>query len=426
MKKILSFFAILSLISSFTYGQWSYVKDFCTLKYNSGCHGLTVTPDGKIWVGLYATSSNQVDSIVNGTYVKYVNPIIIYNPDGTEFKRIKTITVNGVTDTLVTYNAGMRAGYDGNVYASIKTDLYKINGTTYEGMAKCTPVSGAVLTQPAVDGQGSVYTSQVLYGNPVMEWASSDLSFVSNSIDVIQDYRRTLHCTKDGLTLYIPCFGTEQVYVATRPDAFSSFSITDSLFAGAAVECLAWHPTTGHLWFSGGNYMNVPTSPNYSPCTWYDYNMDTKQVVDSIKWVMFEANADDERPRGLAFSPDGKTAYIGCFGSSKYNPVQEFKYDGGTGVKKENSVVKSFALSQNYPNPFNPTTKISFSVPKDGNVSLKVYNMLGQEVATLVNKDLSAGTYTANFDASKLSSGAYIYELKSNSQSISKKMLLMK
>lgn len=90
------------------------------------------------------------------------------------------------------------------------------------------------------------------------------------------------------------------------------------------------------------------------------------------------------------------------------------------------NTAKSFALAQNYPNPFNPSTKIQFSVPTTGNVKLNVYNSLGQEVATLVNEVKSAGNYTANFNASSLPSGIYMYSLTTNGQTITKKMMLIK
>ncbi|MCB9249680.1 MAG: T9SS type A sorting domain-containing protein [Ignavibacteriales bacterium] len=85
-----------------------------------------------------------------------------------------------------------------------------------------------------------------------------------------------------------------------------------------------------------------------------------------------------------------------------------------------------FDLSQNYPNPFNPKTKIQFSLTEANNVSLLVYNTIGQKVAELINQRMEAGTHTADFDASKLNSGIYIYVLKTEKATLSKKMILMK
>ena len=70
-----------------------------------------------------------------------------------------------------------------------------------------------------------------------------------------------------------------------------------------------------------------------------------------------------------------------------------------------------FSLYQNYPNPFNPTTKIKFALPKSSFTTIKIYNTLGSEVATLVNEQLQPGTYEVEFDGSKFASGVYYYKL---------------
>lgn len=99
-----------------------------------------------------------------------------------------------------------------------------------------------------------------------------------------------------------------------------------------------------------------------------------------------------------------------------------------TDVKEDKSVFTpgEFSLGQNYPNPFNPSTKISYSIPVDGIVTLKVYNLIGQEVASLINNYQNAGGYTADFDASKLNSGVYFYTLSVGNYSVTKKMMLLK
>ncbi len=90
------------------------------------------------------------------------------------------------------------------------------------------------------------------------------------------------------------------------------------------------------------------------------------------------------------------------------------------------SLPQVYSLSQNYPNPFNPTTKINFALPKQGFVTLKIYDVLGREVRTLVNEVKSAGSYTVDFNASEYSSGVYFYKLESNDFSDIKKMMLIK
>ena len=94
-----------------------------------------------------------------------------------------------------------------------------------------------------------------------------------------------------------------------------------------------------------------------------------------------------------------------------------------TNIARLNS---SFVLSQNYPNPFNPTTNIGFRVANFGLVTLKIYDVLGKEVATLVNEYKSAGEYKVEFDASVLPSGVYFYQLKAGSFVETKKMVLLR
>ena len=85
-----------------------------------------------------------------------------------------------------------------------------------------------------------------------------------------------------------------------------------------------------------------------------------------------------------------------------------------------------YFLNQNYPNPFNPVTNIKFGIPESGNVRLVVYDILGREVATLMNERKNPGTYEVNFDASQLASGIYFYSLQTERVTETKRMLLVK
>ena len=102
-------------------------------------------------------------------------------------------------------------------------------------------------------------------------------------------------------------------------------------------------------------------------------------------------------------------------------------YDSTTSVKKLGTTLPDdFSLSQNYPNPFNPATNIRFNIPKPGLTILKVYNVLGKEVATLVNEKLSAGSYEVDWNASDFVSGVYFYRLEAGDYMETRKMLMIK
>lgn len=103
-------------------------------------------------------------------------------------------------------------------------------------------------------------------------------------------------------------------------------------------------------------------------------------------------------------------------GAFEYSPVIELK----------SKLSKEYILEQNYPNPFNPTTVISYSIPKASHVSVKIFDVLGNTIATLVNQSQEIGSYQVNFDATALSNGVYFYKISANKFISIKKMLLLK
>lgn len=106
--------------------------------------------------------------------------------------------------------------------------------------------------------------------------------------------------------------------------------------------------------------------------------------------------------------------------------VQAAKNGWVTSVETIQTVVENFELRQNYPNPFNPITTIKFALPKESNVTLKIYDILGREVETLISKIMPAGNHSVDFNAAKLSSGMYVYRIEADNFVQVKKMLLMK
>jgi len=144
---------------------------------------------------------------------------------------------------------------------------------------------------------------------------------------------------------------------------------------------------------------------------------------------------------GAAAPPDvgffARTDYVGAFKVETWAVDWTFlnqasiltdARDGITSAEPRHvdEIPTEYALEQNYPNPFNPSTTIRFSVPAQDFVTMKIYNTLGEEVATLVSAETVPGTYQTTFDASRLASGMYIYRLHTNSFFQTHKMMLVK
>ena len=179
--------------------------------------------------------------------------------------------------------------------------------------------------------------------------------------------------------------------------------------------------------------LNAPTAGTYHLRTFYQntgtaQSMQIKDGVTTLSTESFGAKAAgtglDNFSAGFALSAGLHTIVLSG-GNVNVDFIQLIKETPLTGVLS-NDQPSSFALEQNYPNPFNPTTTIRFSLEKASNVKLKVYNLLGQNVATLMDTHMNAGAHAVVFDAGKFSSGVYFYRLEAGAFHSVKKMLLMK
>ncbi|MCA2005102.1 MAG: T9SS type A sorting domain-containing protein, partial [Ignavibacterium sp.] len=132
--------------------------------------------------------------------------------------------------------------------------------------------------------------------------------------------------------------------------------------------------------------------------------------------------SDMPRPAGMVFDSNGNL-FITSLSQDNILKVTNLPVSV---ADEKNFSLEGFTLEQNYPNPFNPTTRISWQSPVNSQQTLKVYDVLGNEVATLVDEFREAGRYEIEFDASKLASGMYLYQLKADNYTETKKMILIK
>lgn len=425
LKKLTLLLAVVFLTVSVSKAQWTNVGAFppgSTVKSQN--HATAVDPNGNIWVGQY-TAVKKFGVAPGDTLKKSVYLIFVYKPDGTQMPFSPIWKISG--DTLLTTNRGMRTNIDGNILmvtgsSPTPNTMYMIDYKTGLGIRKVIlPKTPAA---PCVSANGTIFVAPVVPGDFPLTMYDQNFTSIGTAIAKTVGFSRSFEVSKDGNTIYWAGYTLGTVYIYQRPDEFSSYALKDSMLTGVHAESFTWHPKTGNLWISGGSNNDKPTK-GFTMGTWYAYDFTQKKVVDSLKWKFANPATPDERPRALAFSPDGKTAYIGSFGTGTADLLQKC-VQGGSSVEQLDELPTGYDLSQNYPNPFNPTTNIKFSIPTSGNVSLKVYNTLGQEVATLLNEYKNAGTYQTDFNASKLSSGMYTYTLTSGNYRISKKMMLMK
>jgi hypothetical protein len=147
-------------------------------------------------------------------------------------------------------------------------------------------------------------------------------------------------------------------------------------------------------------------------------------ITDWEKIGFVNGNGNSNSPK--SYSYEDKNALSGKYSYRLKQIDNDGTFEYSKIVEADLGTPKTFELSRNYPNPFNPSTTIRYSLPKAGNVKLTVYNILGQEVVTLVNEFKEAGVHTVNFNASELNSGLYIYKLHAGSFNQTRKMMLIK
>ena len=199
--------------------------------------------------------------------------------------------------------------------------------------------------------------------------------------------------------------GTSAAVVST--DAGLTYTATTFLGAGN-IYAINAVKNTNKFWFERANIVYASTD---NGTTWAAQYTGTAGVTYQAMSIVLSGST----LRGWTLSNTGEIIMF-----DQQNVV--------TGVNPVYTATtpNNYNLSQNYPNPFNPTTRINFALPKSGLVTLKVYNILGKEVATLVNEVKNIGTYSVDFNASNLSSGIYFYKLEVNGFSEVKKMSLIK
>lgn len=288
------------------------------------------------------------------------------------------------------------------------------------GYALGDPVSGKWTVLQTTDGGNTwarMATEPAQVGteagwNNAFQIIGSDMWFGTNSTKVY-------HSTNFGVNWTSgPTTGTANSYAVhfntTSNGLASGTAMVKSTDGGTTWSAATNHGTSGNMngieggatdWWAIRSDANIYRSTNHGT-NWTTAYTQTGAVFQDIDFKIVSGC-----PKGYAVGNAGAVAkMITQTGISNYN----------------NEIPEAYSLNQNYPNPFNPTTNISFSLPKSGLVTLKIYDIVGKEVSTLVNEVKSAGNYIIGYNAANIPSGTYFYRLESNGFSETKKMLLIK
>ena len=232
-------------------------------------------------------------------------------------------------------------------------------------------------------------------------------------------------------------FGLELI-----PEVSGAYAGTDTVtynkqtkvFSDWKIESVGFKLLSGDI--NSLNLFMYSSGYNTDPDFWTwltNGKIDTSFILDpNVPNVDDPVIISSFNPKSLPIG-DSAIYYVAVgYGADKFKmaanmQLAQQKYSQLTAVGSDSKYLPSdYSLKQNYPNPFNPSTTISYQIPKSGHVTLKVYNALGKEVATLVNEEKSVGRYSIDFSAQGLSSGIYFYSIRSGSFFETKKMMLLK
>lgn len=481
MKRfILPLLAILMWVTaprlSLGQAQWTYDGGVSSvmdaegnpLQWNS-VHGVAVDPDGKVWVQPFsATDSVQVPKMDNEWQPTRV--IYVFNADGTlsDLSPIKFVSSGdgAIDDTLGGFwtgsawegrsGRGISTDMDGNILVSQWKTLYKLDYKTGLGLAKNRFDNFCSLDEAAASTD-NVFVAGVCPGQPIITLDSDDLSIVDNAVNAVYGFSRDFAVSADGHRIFWAGYTNHAVIEYARPDEFSSYDSLGVVIPGVDAESFGFDPA-GRLWVGAGSSNDMPNryvnpagdsvATSWSIQTHYAFNIDDLAVdtiptaLDSIKWDVSTpenlsdlAGADgipDGRPRGIAFSPDGNTAYV-CQFNQLAPSVQKFVMEQVTSAEDEPfELPEQFVLHQNYPNPFNPSTTIEYEVMEAAPVTVRIYDTLGRVVSTLVNGAVQQpGTYSVQWNGrtasgGQLASGMYFYSLETPTFRQVRQMALLK
>lgn len=392
-------------------------------------------------------------------------PLIPSQKDLGEYDGAKDVVIDPQSgDIYLSRFDGSQGAFNAN-YILGKVDFSSDHGTTWQERSNSLPSGRPELILDVHTGQpGNRTLYCASYHNGFYKTTNSGVTWypINTGIgkDSVYAWEITLHPSQSNM-LYAGLNslgqGTGGMYVSTNAGVswskIDSFGVNDimvvkanplngSLYAGL-TDNFAWS-TYGGLYHSSDNGVNWNKILDQPRVADIDFHPSDENIFFAVsqQWYNYIPSLE----KGVFRTTDKGASWSNLRGNLGHtfinfirihpqNPNQLFIGTSGGGLWKADVVTATssaapsiidFSLSQNYPNPFNPVTTISFTIRSSGFTSLKIYDVLGKEVAALVDEVKEAGRYSVQFDGSNLSGGIYFYTLRTGNFSAAKKLILMK
>jgi hypothetical protein len=473
MNKLLRLFLLSLLITSAGYGQWKvqYVtEDDVTNGTGYNTPGVTVMRDNKfIAVVTSPGSCSYLSLYVNADSLLGRVKDYGYSPEG--YYQLWNSGFEEVSLNLA-WKAAM--GPDSMIYVANNDPAHNIlvfavkdtlEPADFRMETGITPINAIF-----VDKNGYVYVGSDTTGSisadikiypPKAQWPTNRQMTPIKTIDIPNGRILGLTGNANGSVLYVSDYIARKV-TKYKGSPTAGYTIDNTFKFGttpaqndtmSVVGVLDTINTMGLTYMNSNNLLFVACNKWRGGSAWYPkskiymLNGNTGAILDTINislWNLIASGSYQKRPgvgtgSGL-YSGYGSTYDVGLdekkniyFGSYYAWTVEKWSYTGTlpnipTTSVRQSSIANpaEYELTANYPNPFNPSTNFRFSIATRQFVSVKIFDMLGHEVASLVNDEMDAGTYTVEWNASNVPSGVYFYQIKAGAFLSTKKMTLMK
>jgi hypothetical protein len=460
--------------------QWGVVNNSNNSTNNAVSEdvaGNIITAGGNKLVKLNAAGGQIWEVTINGTLSAVCtdinNNIYVTGRSELTYDRSNCITIkynsSGVQQWMKTepgssfsskYGTIICSDNSGNVYVSVGITLYFSGAETQVSTIKYD-MNGVKMFERSVSGKAAV--RMIIQNNCLFVLSNSYLywsPYMHNYYLVKYDQadNQVLYAS-DTLSAYDMTIDAAENIIITglRNPYNSNIKFTTKYNSTGSRQWITWHndlfrriiaDNSGNIYLTGEKTMKMNSS---GAVVWsqtnngmtvdiklsqtgeiivagyanYDFLINNYSPNGGMNWTLTynsPSSADDKACNLIV-----KNTGIVVSGVCGNNSIATVKYSSTVGVQSFGSEIpKDFNLSQNYPNPFNPSTKISFSIPKASFVKMRVYDIAGREVETLVNQQLSAGSFEVDFNASKLTSGIYFCRITADDFTDVKKMILAK